>query len=323
VSAITAVLVSVLALVALAYIARWWTLERSRRRNAAPSGQIPDRAPRLGDGLVGFVTNFFDTLGIGSFAPTTAYFKLRARMPDDEIPGTLNTGQALPTVTQALIFIATVTVDVTTLISMILAAVFGAWLGVGFVSRLSRRAIQIGMGGSLLCAAMLFLASNLHWMPGGGEALGLSGTRLMVAVLVNALLGALMMLGVGLYAPCLILLSLLGMSPLAAFPIMMGSCGLLMPIGGAGFVRSGRYNLGAALGLALGGIPGVLVAAYIVKSLPIVWLRWLVLGVVIYAAIQMLRSARSTATAAIPENDEITGRSRETAARGADSGSFP
>jgi len=175
---------------------------------------------------------------------------------------------------------------------MILAAVLGAWLGVGLVARLSRRAIQLGMGGALMCAAALFLAANLHWMPGGGEALGLSGSRLMVAVAANALLGALMMLGVGLYAPCLILVSLLGMSPLAAFPIMMGSCGLLMPIGGARFVRSGRYNLGAALGLALGGIPGVLVAAYVVKSLPIVWLRWLVLVVVVYAAFQMLRSAR-------------------------------
>jgi hypothetical protein len=140
----------------------------------------------------------------------------------------------------------------------------------------------MGMGVSLMCAATLFLASNLHWMPGGGEALGLSGMRLMVAVSANFLLGALMMLGVGLYAPCLILVSLLGMSPLAAFPIMMGSCGLLMPVGGARFVRSGRYNLGAALGLTLGGIPGVLVAAYIVKSLP----------VVVYAALQMLRSAR-------------------------------
>jgi uncharacterized membrane protein YfcA len=289
-------LVSVLALVALGYIGRWWMLERSRGR----SSSLPDdsaraalaRTPRLTDGLVGFVTNFFDTLGIGSFAPTTAYFKLRARMPDEQIPGTLNTGQALPTVTQALIFIATVSVDMTTLISMILAAVLGAWLGVGLVARLSRRAIQLGMGGSLLCAAMLFLASNLHWMPGGGEALGLSGPRLIAAVAANALLGALMMLGVGLYAPCLILVSLLGMSPLAAFPIMMGSCALLMPIGGARFVRSGRYNLGAALGLALGGIPGVLVAAYVVKSLPVVWLRWLVLAVVVYAALQMLRSAR-------------------------------
>lgn len=289
-------LVSALALAALAYIGRWWALERRRgQRLDLPEERVASaraRQPRFTDALVGFITNFFDTLGIGSFAPTTAYFKLRARMPDEQIPGTLNAGQALPTMTQALIFIATVSVDLTTLVSMILAAVLGAWLGVGLVARLSRRAIQLGMGGSLMCAAALFLAANLHWTPGGGEALGLSGSRLIVAVAANALLGALMMLGVGLYAPCLILVSLLGMSPLAAFPIMMGSCGLLMPIGGARFVRSGRYNLGAALGLALGGIPGVLVAAYIVKSLPIVWLRWLVLAVVIYAAFQMLRSAR-------------------------------
>ena len=289
-------LVSTLALAALVYIGRWWLLERRRGQSLGLPEQrtasARARQPRFTDALVGFITNFFDTLGIGSFAPTTAYFKLRARMPDEEIPGTLNAGQALPTMTQALIFIATVSVDLTTLVSMILAAVLGAWLGVGLVARLSRRAIQLGMGGSLLCAAALFLAANLHWMPGGGEALGLSGSRLIVAVAANALLGALMMLGVGLYAPCLILVSLLGMSPLAAFPIMMGSCGLLMPIGGARFVRSGRYNLGAALGLALGGIPGVLVAAYIVKSLPIVWLRWLVLAVVVYAAVQMLRSAR-------------------------------
>jgi uncharacterized membrane protein YfcA len=279
-------LVTVLALVAVAYILRWWSLERARGRNTIASART-----RFSDVLIGFITNFFDTLGIGSFAPTTAYFKLRARMPDEQIPGTLNTGQALPTMTQALIFIATVSVDLATLISMIIAAVLGAWLGVGLVAKLTRRAIQVGMGGSLMCAAILFLASNLHWMPGGGEALGLSGSRLLVAVMANFLLGALMMLGVGLYAPCLILVSLLGMSPLAAFPIMMGSCALLMPVGGARFVRSGRYHLGAALGLAVGGIPGVLVAAYIVKSLPVAWLRWLVLVVVVYAALQMLRSA--------------------------------
>lgn len=290
-------LVAALALVALAYIGRWWTLERRRAPDRTPGFEPAaanhSRIPRASDALLGFVTNFFDTLGIGSFAPTTAFFKLRARMPDDQIPGTLNTGQALPTMTQALIFIASVNVDMTTLVGMILAAVLGAWLGVGFVARLSRRAIQFGMGISLLCAAMLFLASNLHLMPGGGEALGLRGIRLIIAIVANAFLGALMMLGVGLYAPCLILVSLLGMSPLAAFPIMMGSCGLLMPVGGARFVRTGRYNLGAALGLALGGIPGVLLAAYVVKSLPVVWLRWLVLIVVVYAAVQMLRSARA------------------------------
>jgi len=281
-------LLGAIALGALAYIARWWWLERAR--GADPTRL---RKPRVSDLAVGFVTNFFDTLGIGCFAPTTAYYKLRSRMPDDEIPGTLNTGHALPAMAEALIFIAIVSVDMTTLVSMIAAAVLGAWLGVGIVSGLSRRAIQLGMGGALMCAALLFLVKNLDWVPGSGDALALHGPTLFIAVGVNFLLGALMMLGVGLFAPCLILVSLLGMSPLAAFPIMMGSCALLMPVGGARFVRTGRYNVSAALGLAIGGIPGVLVAAYIVRSLPIAWLRWLVLVVVVYAAVQMLRSARS------------------------------
>ena len=282
-----AVLLAVIALVALAYIGRWWWLERARSADPARP-----RRPRLSDLIVGFVTNFFDTLGIGCFAPTTAYYKLRGRMPDDEIPGTLNTGHALPAMAEALIFIAVVSVDMSTLVSMIVAAVLGAWLGVGIVAGLSRRAIQLGMGGALMCAALLFLIKNLNWVPGSGDALALHGATLIFAVGVNFLLGALMMLGVGLFAPCLILVSLLGMSPLAAFPIMMGSCALLMPVGGARFVRTGRYNVSAAVGLAIGGIPGVLVAAYIVRSLPMLWLRWLVLVVVLYAAVQMLRSAR-------------------------------
>lgn len=302
-------LLAAITLFTAGYVVRWWSLERARARTrtAVPPEQWDSfdqgRTPRFSDALVGFIANFFDTLGIGSFAPTTAYFKLRARMPDEQIPGTLVCGHVLATVTQALIFIATVAVDLTTLISMVLAAVLGALLGAPVVARLSRRAIQIGMGGALMCAALLFLAVNRHWMPGGGEALGLSGSALFMAVAVNLLLGALMMLGVGLYAPCLVLLSLLGMSPLAAFPIMMGSCALLMPIGAAGFVRSGRYNFGAALGLAMGGIPGVLVAAYIVKSLPLVWLRWLVLIVVLYAALQMLRSGLQRAALQAPAGE--------------------
>ena len=128
-------------------------------------------------------------------------------------------------------------------------------------------------------------------MPIGGDALALEGTRLVFAIAMSSVLGALMMVGVGLYAPCLILVSLLGMNPLAAFPIMMGSCAFLMPIGGARFVQTGRYDLRGALGLTLGGIPGVLIAAYVVKSLPMEWIRWLVVVVVIYAAVQMLLSA--------------------------------
>jgi uncharacterized membrane protein YfcA len=104
-------------------------------------------------------------------------------------------------------------------------------------------------------------------------------------------LGALMTLGIGLYAPCLILISLLGMSPLAAFPIMMGSCALLMPVAAVRFIKACRYNLRASVALSIGGVPGVLIAAYIVKHLALLWLQWLVVVVVTYAALTMLRSA--------------------------------
>jgi len=157
------------------------------------------------------------------------------------------------------------------------------------------------MGGALLVAATLYLLTIFGIAPGGGEALGLSGTRLAIGLAANFVLGALMELGVGLYGPCLILISLLGMNPQAAFPIMMGSCAFLMPIGSLKFIRCGRYSLRAALGLAIGGVPAVLIAAFIVKSMPLQYLRWLVVVVVVYAAFSMLRSAVQKTT---PERTE-------------------
>lgn len=283
------VLLGVLAALALLYIVRWIVLERRTRSGAAAPGVVHP--------LVGLVTNFFDTLGVGSFAPTTSIFKLLKLVPDERIPGTLNAGHALPTITQALIFIAVVTVDPLTLVAMIAAAVVGAWLGAGVVARLPARGVQLGMGAALLAAATLFALKNLELLPAGGEASGLSGTLLGVAIGVNFLLGALMTLGVGLYAPCLILVSLLGMNPIAAFPIMMGSCAFLMPVAGLRFIASGRYDRKAAIGLAVGGIPGVLLAAFVVKTLPMEWLRWMVVVVVLYTAFAMLRAARKGSSA--------------------------
>jgi uncharacterized membrane protein YfcA len=198
----------------------------------------------------------------------------------------------VPTFVQALIYIAVIEVDPRTLVLMIAASVVGAWLGAGIVTRLPKRAIQVGMGVALLVAATLFVLANLGLIPAGGEARALGGTLLIVACGVNFVLGALMTLGIGLYAPCLILVSLLGMNPIAAFPIMMGSCAFLMPVAGLRFVASRRYDLRAALGLLIGGIPGVLLAAFVVKQLPLDKLRWLVVIVVLYTAVAMLRSAR-------------------------------
>jgi len=242
---------------------------------------------------VGAFTNFFDTLGIGSYATTTTLFRFFKIVDDRVIPGTLNVGHSLPTVVQTFIYTSIIPVDVPTLFSMIGASILGAWLGAGVVARWPKRTVQIGMGIALLVAAGLMFMTQLKLFPGGGEALGVAGVKLVIAVVVNFMLGALMTLGIGLYAPCMILVSLLGMNPKAAFPIMMGSCAFLMPVGGLRFIREQSYSLRAAFGLALGGIPGVLLAAYIVKELPLDVVRWLVIAVVVYTAVSMVLSAYS------------------------------
>ena len=241
--------------------------------------------------IVGFVTDFFDTLGIGSFAPTTAIFKLRRMVPDELIPGTLNVGHTPAAITESAIFITAILVDPVLLVSAVVSSAVGAWLGAGVVARLPRRAIQITMGIALLIAGTVFPAINLGALPGGGTAMTLVGWKFGLAVAINFVLGALMSAGIGLYAPCMITLALLGMHPIAAFPIMMGACALLQPVASLRFFQTGAFAWGPSLGLAFGGVIGVLVAAYIVKSLPLIALRWLVIVVIAYAAFAMLRSA--------------------------------
>lgn len=240
---------------------------------------------------LGAVTNFFDTLGIGSFATSTAWIKLRKLVPDSFIPGTLNVGHALPTVAQAYIFIKLVDVDPILLAACIAAAVAGSIVGAPIVVRLPVRVVQAVVGVALLIAACLYALSNMGMMPAGGDALALAAVPFAVAVVGHFVMGALMTFGIGLYAPSLILLSLLGLNPIAAFPIMMGACAFLMPVCGMRFVRAERINLRVVIGLALGGIPLVLVAAFLVKSLSLEALRWGVVVVVLYAAVLLLRSA--------------------------------
>ncbi len=265
---------------------------RARRESGARVAPTPAGI------ATGVVTDFLDTLGIGSFATSTTIFRFWKMVPDEKIPGTLNVGHTLPTITQAFIFTTVVPVETTTLVLMIVAAVAGSWFGAGIVSGMSRRAIQLGMGGCLLAAAMLFAAraisdsTGLAIFPPGGEALGVSGMLLVIAVVGNFILGVLMCLGIGLYAPCMILVSLLGMNPIAAFPIMMGSCAFLMPVASARFTRTGSFDVKTALGIAIGGVPAAMVAGLIVKSLPLTAVRWLVVVVVLYTAWTLLLAAK-------------------------------
>jgi hypothetical protein len=215
---------------------------------------------------------------------------------DHLIPGTLNVGHTLPTITQAFIYIAIIDVDMTTLIALIIASVLGAWLGAGVVSSWSAQKVRLGMGIALLAAAALILQKLLIGDPAEIGTDSLTGALLIVGIAGNFVLGALMSLGIGLYAPCMIMVSLLGMNPKLAFPIMMGSCAFLMPVGSARFVRARAFDVQAALGLAFGGLPAVLIAAYIVKELELKYVRWLVVVVVIYTAISMLQAAMKART---------------------------
>lgn len=278
-----AFLLGALGIVTAVFVAGWGYSTKGSRPKFPSPGQIS----------VGYATNFLDTLGIGSYATTTTLFRFFRMVDDRIIPGTLNVGHILPTVAQTFIYTTIIPVDAPTLFSMIGASILGAWLGAGVVARWPKRNVQIGMGIALLAAAALMFMTQMQLFPGGGEALGVRGARLAVAVVVNFVLGALMTLGIGLYAPCMILVSLLGMNPKAAFPIMMGSCAFLMPVGSIRFIRERSYSTRAALGLLVGGVPGVLLAAYIVKELPLDAVRWLVIAVVVYTSASMLWSAHS------------------------------
>jgi len=294
---IRTVLLAVLVMAGIAFVAAW--------RRAVTIGQDSRRSPSLIQVAIGFVTDFLDTLGIGSFATTTAAYKLFNVVRDEKLVGTMIVGHSIPVVAQALIFIAAVRVDPIVLGSLIAASVLGGWSGAGICSRLPVRPIQITISIGLIAAAAFMAMSQLGVFPAGGTVLTLSVGKLIFALAASFILGVLLMLGIGNYAPSLIIFSLLGMDPRSAFPIMMGSGALMAMAGGFRFIQAAKFDKRAALGLTLGGVPGVLIAGLIVKSLPLGVLRWMVVGVVIYAATMMLRSAARRADPSLPLSEEV------------------
>lgn len=293
---IRAVLLTILVVTGTAFAFAW--------RRAVTIGRDTGRWPSPVQLAIGFFTDLLDTLGIGSFATTTAAYKLFNVVPDERLIGTMIVGHSLPVVVQALIFIAAVKVDPVVLGSLIAVSVLGGWVGAGICARLPVRPIQITISIGLIAAATFMMMSQLGFFPAGGTGLNLPAGKLGIALVANFILGVLLMLGVGNYAPSLIIFSLLGMDPRAAFPIMMGSGALMAMAGGFRFIRAAKFDRKAALGLTLGGIPGVLVAGLIVKSLPLNVLRWMVVGVVIYAATMMLRSAMKRPDTRVPLEQE-------------------
>ncbi len=245
-------------------------------------------------GFVGFITDFFDTLGIGSFAPTVALSKvMKLNLPDKQIPGTLNVSHTIPVIIEAFIFTTVIEVDSMTLVALIGAAVVGSYIGAGLVAKADERKIQLVMGIALAVTAVLMFLGHpaINLMPIGGEAIGLTGVALIIGIIGNFILGALMTAGVGLYAPCMALVYMLGMSPKVAFPIMMGSCAMLMPVASMKFIKEQAYAKKASLMIAICGTLGVFIAAYGVSSMPMDILKALVIIVIAYTSFTMLKGA--------------------------------
>ena len=241
-------------------------------------------------GIIGFITNFFDTLGIGSFAPLTASLRGLKQIQDKHLPGTLNVSVTIPVMIEALAFITIIEVEKFTLIFMVLAALIGSFFGAGIISKLPEKTINRILGFALLATAFLMTSGQMGWIKalGVGSEIGLEGLKLIFAVIVNVILGALQASGLGMYAPSMALVYLLGLSPKVAFPIMMASSAFALPSASIRYVKEKAYNRKASLAISLTGIVGVLIAAFIVKSLPIYILTWLVIAVILYASITLL-----------------------------------
>lgn len=242
---------------------------------------------------IGFITDFLDAIGVGSFATTTAILKFskKVHVPDKLLPGTLNVAHALPMIAQAFLSLNAIAIDITTLLCMIVSAVVGSWIGAGIISKLPEKKVQLTMGVALAGTAVLLTLGQLGLMPSGGDAMGLTGGKLIVGIVGNFILGALMTAGIGLYAPCMAMIALLGMNPKAAFPIMMGACAFVGPIASTKFVKEGAYERGVSMGITIGGVIGSVLALLFVTNMPVYWLKWLVVLVVVYTSVTMFKSA--------------------------------
>ena len=251
--------------------------------------------------FVGVICNLLDTLGCGSYAPSTFLYKAFGTIDDINIPGTLNVGDTWPVIFEAFIFTSTVECDPFFLIIMLVAAAFGSFAFASIVTKWPRNKIRMWMGVVMLCIIPVLLLKNFGVGPFGviGTAIGLKGWKLIVAVAFNVLWGALMDIGFGLYAPCMATCLLLGVDGGTCFPVFMGSCALLMPACSIEFIKTGRFDAPHTIGNMIGGLVGVFIAWKVVTSLPMFWLINLVCVVLLWTSYSLISAAQKDKKAGI------------------------
>lgn len=247
-------------------------------------------------GISGFIALFGDAIGIGSFGTLSAILKTTRVVPDRELPGTMMVGTSAIAAIGAIVYIRSVDVSALTLVSLVIPSTIGAYIGAKFLTKVSESTVQILMAISLTIVSFLIVIGQLGLIPIGGTAIGLEGGALIFAMVVIFFLGIVMNFSVGLFAPCMVLLYSLGMAPTAAFPIMYCACAFIQPVSSIPIIKSGAYNRLVAMGIFIGGIPGVLLGSKFVTSIPTYWLKWLIAGIVLYTAWNLYVSYRKNKT---------------------------
>lgn len=238
------------------------------------------------------ISSFFifllSTFGISDFAIGAAIYPKAKWVSDKKLPGTLNTECVIPVAVMALAYITSVEVDLATLLLPIIAQVIGAYISPRFVVKLPIKTIKKFVATGLFIAAALILAGKVGLYPSGGDATGLTGIKLIALTVLSFVYGAVNNIGIGSYALTTATVYALGLSPLVAFPIMMGACTFSVPVGSMQFIKLDSYSRKITLFTATFGALGVLVAAFVVKSLDVSMLQWIVVVVILFSAIQMV-----------------------------------
>lgn len=244
--------------------------------------------------LIGFITDFGDTLGIGSFATTTAAFRMTHYIDDDrKLPGTLNAVHAIPVMFQALFFITAVKVELTTLLPMTTAAVIGAYVGTHVTKKWHAPTVQRVMAVALLIAVIIMVVRMIT-TPGSNNSMGVHGLHgwwLILGIVFNFGIGVLMTMGLGNYAPELIFFSLMGVNPAVAFPVMMLDAALIMPTTALNVIKMDRVSWRGFAGVAIGGVLGVIVAAKFFTSMNVDLLNKLIVIVALWTIFGLVRDS--------------------------------
>lgn len=244
--------------------------------------------------LIGFITDFGDTLGIGSFATTTAAFRMTHYIDDDrKLPGTLNAVHAIPVMFQALFFITAVKVELTTLLPMTTAAVIGAYVGTHVTKKWHAPTVQRVMAVALLIAVIIMVVRMIT-TPGSNNSMGVHGLHgwwLILGIVFNFGIGVLMTMGLGNYAPELIFFSLMGVNPAVAFPVMMLDAALIMPTTALNVIKMDRVSWRGFAGVAIGGVLGVIVAAQFFTSMNVDLLNKLIVIVALWTIFGLVRDS--------------------------------